>query len=154
MKQAFYQGLIIVCSAIFISLLFNYLRPDGISFIFNNNLNQQDESSIREISIKNAYALSNKKEKTLFIDARPENDFKKGHIKGAVNLPEKDFDEWIDGFLDNTGQQTKIITYCDGIDCSLGKELAEKLFSVGYNKVYYLRNGWTKWKKKSNKAKQ
>ncbi|MCD6224502.1 MAG: rhodanese-like domain-containing protein, partial [Deltaproteobacteria bacterium] len=73
------------------------------------------------------------------------------HINGAVNLYEKEFDEFIDDFLSLRDPETQIITYCDGIHCSLGKELAEKLFSVGYNNVYYLKNGLTRWEEKNKK---
>ena len=158
MKQTFYQVLIILCSAIVVSLLFNQIRDDSIKLvqiksdelplIANNDLGQQND--IREISIENAYKRSGD-EKVLFVDARSENDFKERHIKGAVNLYEKNFDELISDFLSGTDPETTIIAYCDGIYCSLGKELAEKLFSVGYDNVYYLANGLTRWEEKTNK---
>ena len=156
MKQTFYQVLIILCSAIVVSLLFNQIRDDSIKLvqiksdelplIANNNLGPQND--IREISIEKAYKRSGD-EKVLFVDARSENDFEKRHIKDAVNLYEKNFDELIDDFFAVTEPETLIIAYCDGIYCSLGKELAEQLFSVGYNNVYYLVNGLTRWEEKN-----
>ena len=159
MKQTFHQILIILCAAMVVSLLFNHIRPDYIKsgkiesgrlpLIANNVLPQHDDS-VSEISIENAYKIF-KKGETLFIDARSESDFKKRHINGAINLYEKEFDEFIDDFLSLRDPETQIITYCDGIHCSLGKELAEKLFSVGYNNVYYLENGLTRWEEKNKK---
>ncbi|MCD6273791.1 MAG: rhodanese-like domain-containing protein [Deltaproteobacteria bacterium] len=155
MKQTLYQILIILCAAIVISLLFNQIRPDPIKFggvplILNNDLPLHDNSVVSEISINNAYEVL-MQGRSLLVDARSESDFEQGHIKGAVNLYEKEFDEWIDDFLSRTDPETKIITYCDGIHCSLGSELAEKFFSVGYNNVYYLANGLTRWKEKLKK---
>ena len=155
MKQTFYQILIILCAAIVISLLFNQIRPDqikfgGVSLIVSSDLPQHDDSVVREISIDNAYEVL-MQGRSLLVDARSESDFEQGHIKGAVNLYEKEFDEWIDDFLSRTDPETKIITYCDGIHCSLGRELAEKFFSVGYNNVYYLADGLTRWKEKLKK---
>ena len=155
MKQTFYQILIILCAAIVISLLFNQIRPDqikfgGVSLIVSSDLPQHDDSVVREISIDNAYEVL-MQGRSLLVDARSESDFEQGHIKGAVNLCEKEFDEWIDDFLSRTDPETKIITYCDGIHCSLGRELAEKFFSVGYNNVYYLADGLTRWKEKLKK---
>jgi len=155
MKQTLYQILIILCAAIVISLLFNQIRPDPIKFggvplILNNDLPLHDNSVVSEISINNAYEVL-MQGRSLLVDARSESDFEQGHIKGAVNLYEKEFDEWIDDFLSRTDPETKIITYCDGIHCSLGSVLAEKFFSVGYNNVYYLANGLTRWKEKLKK---
>ena len=150
MKQTFYQILIILCAAIVISLLFNQIRSGGVPLLLNNDLPQHDNSAVREISIGNADEVL-MQGRSLLVDARSESDFEQGHIKGAVNLYEKEFDEWIDDFLSRTDPETKIITYCNGIHCSLGRELAEKFFSVGYNNVYYLTNGLTSWKKKLEK---
>ena len=147
MKQTFHQILIILCAATVISLIFNQVRPDHIRF---GGVPQHDNSAVREISIGNAYKIL-MQDSSLLIDARSESNFEQGHIKGAVNLYEKEFDEWIDDFLSRTDPETKIITYCNGIHCSLGRELAEKFFSVGYNNVYYLTNGWTSWKEKLKK---
>jgi len=159
MKQTFYQVLIILCAAIVASLLFNQtllfnqIRPDytksGLPLIAKNILSQ-DDNKVREISIEDAYQIA-KKGKTLFVDARSENDFKERHIKGSVNLDEKKFDEFIDDFLSRTDPETQIITYCDGIHCSLGKDLAEKLFSIGYDNIHYLANGLTIWEEKLTK---
>ncbi|MBL0701406.1 MAG: rhodanese-like domain-containing protein [Desulfosarcina sp.] len=155
MKQTFHQILIILCAATVISLIFNQVRPDhirfgGVPLLLNNDLLQHGNSAVREISIGNAYKIL-MQDSSLLIDARSESDFEQGHIKGAVNLYEKGFDEWIDEFLSSTDPETTIITYCDGIHCSLGRELAEKFFSVGYNNVYYLANGLTRWKEKLKK---
>ncbi len=148
MKQTFYQILIILCAAAVISLVFNQVRSGGVPLILNNNPPQDDDGPVREVSLDKAYKVFRGGGNSLFIDARPDVDFEQGHIKGSVNLYEKDFDEWIDDFLSRTDPETTIITYCDGSDCLLGKNLAEKLFSVGYNNVYYLTNGWTSWKDK------
>jgi rhodanese-related sulfurtransferase len=157
MQQTFYQILIILCAAIVISLLFNQIRPDpikigGVPLIVNRGFPQHDDSIVREISIDDAYKIF-MQGRSLLVDARSESDFKQGHIEGAVNLYEKEFDEWIDDFLSRTDPETKIIIYCDGSHCSLGRKLAEKLFYVGYNNVYYLSNGLTRWKEKLKKEK-
>jgi rhodanese-related sulfurtransferase len=39
-----------------------------------------------------------------------------------------------------------IITYCDGPNCHLAPELAEFLFFNGFDHVFYLENGWTRWR--------
>ena len=103
---------------------------------------------VKEISLKNAIAKFESKD-ALFIDARPPDDFKRGHIKGAINLSEKKYNEWIDDFISNTDINITIITYCDGVNCKLAQDLAEKLYFSGFENVYFLTDGWRTWNKNS-----
>ena len=73
-------------------------------------------------------------------------DYAAGHIAGAVNVPEPRFDEMIGPFLESTAPETLIITYCDGANCPLSKNLAGKLKLLGFEKVYQLPDGWGKWR--------
>lgn len=81
----------------------------------------------------------------LFVDARSVDDFRSGHIDGAINIPDQIFDEHIGPFLAATAPDTVLITYCEGKDCSLSQNLAEKLILAGFDKVYHLRDGWGEW---------
>ncbi len=81
----------------------------------------------------------------LFADARPFNVYKMGHIQGAMNLDPYDFDAWSGAFFSQFPADTLIIAYCDGARCPLSSELAEKLISLGYEKVFVLKNGWSLW---------
>ena len=81
-----------------------------------------------------------------FIDARPKDDYRNGHIQGAHNLPFEVFDQQAGEILINLPEDTLIITYCDGDKCTLSAELALKLKEIGYENVRVLFNGWTVWK--------
>lgn len=82
----------------------------------------------------------------LFADARPQDAFRSGRIQGAINLDPNEFDDWSGNFFSKTPPDQIIITYCEGDRCTLSLELAEKLTWMGYEKVYYLKNGWGEWK--------
>jgi rhodanese-related sulfurtransferase len=82
----------------------------------------------------------------LFADARPSRAYQAGHIQGAMNLDPDEFDTWSGAFFSQFPADTLIITYCDGTRCPLSTELAEKLISLGYEKVLVLKNGWSLWK--------
>jgi len=82
----------------------------------------------------------------LFIDARPTEEYRKGHIQGARNLHIGVFDEKVGEVLIDLPEDTLIITYCDGEKCTLSVELALKLKEIGYENVRVLFNGWTVWK--------
>jgi len=86
-------------------------------------------------------------DEALFLDARSEPDYQRGHIRGALHLPvgTGDFGEKLQEFSLAVDHEKELIVYCDGIDCSLGPELASILKGLGYRNVSVLINGWTEW---------
>jgi len=82
----------------------------------------------------------------LFADARPQSAYRSGHIQGALNMDPNEFDIWSGDFFSMTPPEQVIITYCEGERCTLSLELADKLTWMGYEQVFYLKNGWGQWK--------
>lgn len=83
----------------------------------------------------------------LFADARSMAAYRSGHIRGAMHLDPDDFDHWSGNFFSQIPPDRIIITYCEGLRCTLSVELAEKLAWMGYEQVYYLKDGLGLWKK-------
>lgn len=111
-------------------------------------INASDGSNpIGELSIEEAVRLF-EEGAVLFVDARSEADYRAGHIKGAVNIPDLDFENHIGSFLEKTAAETVLITYCEGDSCTLSKSLAEKLSLAGFENVFHLKNGWGQWKER------
>jgi rhodanese-related sulfurtransferase len=81
----------------------------------------------------------------VFIDARPEEAYRLGHIKGALNLPPDSPDETLSSITAQIPPDFFIITYCDGEDCPLSKEAALQLSAHGFPNVEVLANGWSVW---------
>ena len=81
----------------------------------------------------------------LFIDARDESEYKTGHIKNSINLPIYEFDKF-KNVLSGISKSQTIICYCGGTDCDLSKQLANKLFLLGYRNNYIFIGGWEQWK--------
>lgn len=81
----------------------------------------------------------------IIIDARPNDDYEKGHIRGALGLPWCDVDQRFMEVTKDISVDTPIITYCDGETCELSHNLANFLLELGFNNVRILINGWTKW---------
>jgi rhodanese-related sulfurtransferase len=80
----------------------------------------------------------------LFVDARHEYDYNLGHIKGAINVPLKDF-ELARSPLVNIPKEKLLVTYCDGADCNSSIELAQKLAAAGFTDVKMFFGGWKEW---------
>ncbi len=146
-RKIFFEVLLIVFTAILLAFTVNQLRPDGLELFSAKNTDialkqiTPGEISITE-AIKHFHTGS-----ALFVDARSTPDFNVGHIHGAINLTNADMDEWIDGFLADTSPDTLIIAYCDGPHCPLGQNLSEQLRLLGYTRAYYMKNGWSQWKR-------
>ncbi len=98
-----------------------------------------------EISLE-AAAGHYKRGTAVFADARPEGQFRAGHIEGAINLDPDLFDQWSETVFSRIPAEATIITYCDGERCTLSLQLSEKLNWLGYEKVVHLKNGWSLWK--------
>jgi len=146
-KKTFYETIFIILLSVAVSFTVNHIWPNIIQPSDKNNINDTDESTAQEISIETAKKLIDEKA-AILIDSRSKNEFFQDYIKGALNLPEQEFDECIDNFLSKTDPETIIITYCDGSQCDLAKNLAEKLKLIGFSHVFYIKNGWSRWKEK------
>jgi len=83
--------------------------------------------------------------KAVFIDARPVEAFRMGHIEGARNLPWEDFERRFSEVMSDLPLDTVVITYCDGESCGLSRELASAISAKGYDRVRVLLDGWRLW---------
>ena len=156
---------IILVSSV-LGLFINYINPEAIPWIreerklkwIDDSTSVKDEVNNKEltvkqnvkeesrepvaITLKQAYKLFN--EKVLFVDARDFVEYKISHIKGAISLPYYDFDKY-KSVLDTIPLQTPLVAYCDGKECDLSIMLSDKLYELGYGKVYIFYAGWNDW---------
>ena len=143
---------IILMVVIPLAIVTNSLRSDGLRLVdIGTPIMQPVEAnnSVCAITLDKAIEKYERGE-ALFVDARSHEEYLAGHVKGALNLPDHHFDEWIDDFLFRTDPDTEIITYCNGEDCPLGHYVAEKLYQLGFERVFYLVNGWTEWQESAS----
>lgn len=83
---------------------------------------------------------------SIIIDARDEEDFNKGRIKGAINIP-FDYYEEFEFQLDDIDLEKILIVYCSGGECSLSIDLADYLMlDRGFFNVLVYEGGWPEWK--------
>jgi len=144
-----WQSLLIVLIAFALSLTVNYLREGGVPLVKQRvsqspGPGEQEAGGVPNISIDEARALY-LTNGAVFIDARPEETYRAGHIKGALNLPADSLEGPLPAVMAQIPPDSLIITYCDGEDCPLGKEAALQLSAQGYTNVQVLENGWTLW---------
>ncbi len=83
--------------------------------------------------------------KALFIDARPEDHFREGHIRGAKNVYAEQWQTQIPELVQIPREQI-IVTYCGGGDeCELSHDLAKNLKALGFKTVVVYMGGIKAW---------
>lgn len=99
---------------------------------------------IEEVGLEAARALYREGEGT-FVDARSEQEFRVGHIPGALLLSKDTFEETIVPWKALVPPDTVLITYCAGAGCESSSELAALLMEEGYTQVKVFFGGWKQW---------
>jgi len=157
-KKAVREAAVIIVAATVLALVVYAARPDkigetlppgtgGTSVQATDATGRSDPVSEmpREISLERAKQLYDSAG-AIFADARHPVDFAAGHIRDAQNLCVADEAAWLPDFVAATDPSRVIIAYCDGENCHLAPELGELLYFNGFDNVYYLKNGWSRWR--------
>lgn len=84
----------------------------------------------------------------VLVDSRPSNVYAEGHINGAINIPDSEFDKFKD--LLPKDKDKMIIFYCGGLHCELSSNSANKALDLGYTNVYVYQEGLPFWKQEGN----
>jgi rhodanese-related sulfurtransferase len=143
LRMTWVDFVLVIGVILILGTVFNASNPNGIP-IFPEF---PDRKSIPSVSLPAALEEF-KKGETLFLDARPANFFKTGHIKGAVNAPLPLFDIVYLMTLAKEEKGKKIIVYGGTISKLYDLELAQKLILRGYEQVRILNGGLSAWEGK------
>ena len=91
----------------------------------------------------------------IWIDARPDDQFARDHVPGAILLNEDRWNELLPQFLAVWSPGKKIVVYCSAQSCDLAREVAERLRKEAQiPDVFVLEGGWEAWLKKSRWTKR
>jgi rhodanese-related sulfurtransferase len=145
--RAVRQILALVILSAVAAVAVNALRPDRLPLVGDWSVAARITSSTGErmdISMDQAEKLFFT-DAAVFIDARPEEDYARGHIQNARCLPWQEVDLRFMGATEALDLEMPIVTYCDGEKCELSHNLALFLRDAGFLKARVLVNGWTLW---------
>jgi rhodanese-related sulfurtransferase len=81
----------------------------------------------------------------LFVDVRNPDDYKNGHIPGAIHVDVRD-STFEAKFVKVAKKDQEIVIYCRGISCTRSPLAISKAKSMGFEKLYYFREGYPGWK--------
>jgi rhodanese-related sulfurtransferase len=103
--------------------------------------------NLHAVSVARVKQLMDEKAPLTLVDARPkERKYDKGHIPGAINLPDSQFDKLAAERLP-ADKAAAIYFYCDGLACKLSNDSAEKAIKLGYTNVKVVPEGYPGWEK-------
>lgn len=85
-------------------------------------------------------------EGALLVDARNIDDYKAGHLKGAVSLPIGEVDSRIDDFKRQVQSDRPLILYCNGFGCPDSFDLGVVLLRSGFTDVSVYEGGYPEWR--------
>jgi rhodanese-related sulfurtransferase len=99
---------------------------------------------VKTVTLKEAYDLW-KEGQTLFVDARPPEEYADLHIKGALNVPLENLARIKETGILGMPRDRKILVYCSDKRCDLALKLAQHLKSLGFTQVVAFLGGFSAW---------
>jgi len=92
--------------------------------------------------------------RVLWIDARSEADYRRGHIPSAVLLNEDSWEKLLPAVLSAWQPDDLVIVYCDSGRCDASRQVAQRLTrEAGIDGVKVLKGGWQAWSGRPQSAK-
>ncbi|MBN8531700.1 MAG: rhodanese-like domain-containing protein [Alphaproteobacteria bacterium] len=88
-----------------------------------------------------------KDKKAIVVDSRSAEDYAKGHIDGAVNLPADKVDADTLKAV-SADKKAALVFYCGNVKCPASAKSAEKAHGLGYTNVHKYPGGYEEWTEK------
>jgi len=86
----------------------------------------------------------------IWVDARPDKEFARDHVPGAISLNEDRWNELLPQFLAVWAPAKKTVVYCSSLSCNSSREVARRLRKEAQlSDVFVLEGGWEEWVKKN-----
>lgn len=86
------------------------------------------------------------KERMILIDARTPAEYQEAHIVGAINIPEKQFEEAKQQLPSD--KDALLVFYCNGVKCGKSKRVAKIVQPLGYTNILVYREGIPVWEER------
>jgi rhodanese-related sulfurtransferase len=137
-----------------ILVLLAFVPAIGEAIYFRDKISWQSPIPPSElVTVDQARAWS---DNAIWVDARPDEEFARDHVPGAVSLNEDRWNELLPQFLPKWSPEKKVVVYCSAESCNAAREVAKRLRDEaqlkdgeGKNCVFVLQGGWEEWLKKN-----
>jgi rhodanese-related sulfurtransferase len=134
------QALILVALA--------FLPGIGEAIYFRDNVSWQSPVPASEmVSVEQARAWG---DSVIWVDARSDEEFARGHIPAAFLLNEDRWNELLLQVLPSWSPDKKIVVYCSAETCNAARDVAKRLRGETHLKyIFVLQGGWEEWLNKN-----
>ena len=124
------------------------LPAAGEAFYFRDKISWRSAIAPSEmVTVEQARAWG---ENAIWVDARPDEEFARDHVPGALLLNEDRWNELVPQFLAVWSPEKKIVVYCSSLSCNASREVARRLRKEAQlSDVFVLEGGWEAWMKKN-----
>ena len=124
-----------------------FLPGIGQALYFRDKVSWQSPIPASEtVTLAQAHAWGRN---AIWVDARPDVEFERDHIPGAVLLNEDRWSELLPQFLVTWSPEKRVVVYCSSQSCNASREVARRLRDEAQLKnVFVLQGGWEEWLKK------
>lgn len=123
-----------------LGLAWNAFSGRGLALGGNAFIREGEEVEV----IEPAEARQRLEHGALFLDARPVDFYKMGHIPRALPLPEDDFDAAFARLESRLRSHFDLVVYCSGFGCEASHIVARRLRDKGIHAAI-LHEGWPAW---------
>ncbi len=129
--------------AFFAMLTFSLLLASGIWA--GSDYRTIGTDQLHSLAVDNAYRLEGGRDaRFAIIDARTKDEYDRGHVFSAVNVPGRDFDNLTVLLPKDKGAQ--LVVYGDGPELDICRRWAEKAEAAGYKDIVIYSEGFIAWK--------
>ena len=127
--------------------LLAFLPAIGQAIYFRDRVSWQSPvPASQSVTVAQAIAWG---DNAMWIDARPDEDFARDHVPGAVSLNEDRWNELLPQMLAVWSPEKKIVVYCSNQNCNRAVEVAQRLRKEAQLKdIFVLKDGWEGWLEK------
>lgn len=138
MRSLLRQGVLLLCLAL--------LPAVGEALYFRDRISWHSrvaESEMVAVDLARNWGAS-----AIWVDARPDADFERDHVPGAISLNEDRWNELLPQFLQQQwSPEKKVVVYCSSQSCNLAGDVARRLREEAKlpNDIRVLKGGWEEW---------
>jgi rhodanese-related sulfurtransferase len=108
-----------------------------------NQRRAEQFQGVKTVNLAQAYALF--QQGSLFIDARPADEFAELHVPKSLNITPDMVEAGAAEKVAALPRDREIVVYCGQVSCDLALKVAEKLQSLGFTRVMAFVGGFRAW---------
>ena len=109
------------------------------------DLLQEVKAAIRQVSLEDLKDRLDSGEELILVDVREKDEWRQGHVPGALNLPPAEAAARVPELADALASAEAVVVYCHGVECSDAIGVAERLLEVIPEPVYVFEAGLKGW---------